>query len=310
VIAHRLRLLVVVPFLNEAEHLATFLASIDAQERLPDHLLLVDDGSTDGSSETAARFVAARAYARLLRRPPRPPDRDRLAAAQELRAFTWGLERADVAWDVAAKLDADLRLATDAFAELERRFLADPRLGIAGTFVSQLQRDGSLGRQRCPDGHVEGPTKFYRRECLADIAPLPAIVGWETIDETRAQMRGWRCASIAPSNGDTVHLRRMGSYDGVLRGYARMGLAAWSYGSHPLHVLAAAANRLRDRPAPLCAAAYLVGYLRAAAARAPRAEAELRAYVRRAQLARLRGWPTTASKHIPMIHSALNERRA
>jgi biofilm PGA synthesis N-glycosyltransferase PgaC len=299
----RLRLLVVVAFLNEAEHLGTFLASVDAQVRLPDRLLLVDDGSTDESGEMAARFVAGRPYARLLRRPPRPPDRDRLAAGQPLRAFAWGLERADVAWDVAAKLDADLRLPPDAFAEIERCFLADPRLGIAGTYLSQLEPGGALKRQRCPDGHVEGPTKFYRRECLAQISPLPALLGWDTIDETRAQMRGWRTTSTAPPNGDTVHLRRMGSYDGVLRGYRRMGLAAWAYGSHPLHVLAAAANRLRDPPWPLCGAAYLAGYLMAAARRTPRGEAELRAYVRHQQSARLRTTLAAAS-------AGLGRRRA
>jgi glycosyltransferase involved in cell wall biosynthesis len=286
--ADRLRLLVVVPFLNEAEHLPTFLASLAAQERPPDRLLLVDDGSTDGSSEFAAEFAAMRDYVRVLRRPPRAAERDRLVAAQEFRAFEWGLGQADLPWDIVAKLDADLWLAPDAFATVERAFAADPRLGVAGTYVSQRDARGALVRQRCPAGHVEGPTKFYRRACLAEIQPLPAIVGWETVDETRAQLRGWRTASVAPRGGDTIHLRRMGSYDGVLRGYGRMGLAAWGYGSHPLHVAAAAAHRLLDRPAVLCGAAYVVGYVRAAAAGAPRGEPELRAYVRREQLRRLR----------------------
>jgi hypothetical protein len=287
--AGRLSLLVVVPFLDEARHLPTFLDSIAAQERPPDRLLLVDDGSTDGSTELATRFAAERDYAFVLRRPPRPPERDRLVAAQEFRAFEWGLGQADADWDVAAKLDADLQLPPDAFAAIEQALLADPRLGIAGTYVSQYDDRGTPVRQRCPAGHVEGPTKFYRRACLEEIQPLPAIVGWETVDETRAQMRGWRTASVPLRGGDTIHLRRMGSHDGVLRGYRRMGLAAWGYGSHPLHVLAAAAHRVLDRPAVLCGAAYLAGYARAAVAGAPRGEPELRAYVRRAQLRRLRG---------------------
>ena len=42
-------LAVVVSFLNESKYLPTLLDSIQAQSRPPDELVLVDDGSTDGS---------------------------------------------------------------------------------------------------------------------------------------------------------------------------------------------------------------------------------------------------------------------
>jgi poly-beta-1,6-N-acetyl-D-glucosamine synthase len=282
-----LRLLVIVPFRDEAEHLPSLLASIAAQRRPPDELLLIDDGSTDGSAECAARFAAEHRYARFERRPARGPQRNRLADAQELRTFVWGLERAGIQWDVTAKVDADVCLSASLFAEAERRFLADPRLGMTGAYLSQVGPDGTLRRQRCPADHVEGPTRFYRRACLEQISPIPAILGWDTIDETRARMRGWRTRAIELPTGDPVHLRRMGSREGVLRGYRRAGRAAYSYGSDPVYLLAAAAVRLRDRPVVACGAAYLAGYCAAAVTRAPRAEPDARAYQRRAQRARL-----------------------
>src|SRR5262245_12399794 len=52
-----LRLVVLIPFLNEELHLGTLLDSIDAQARPPDRLLLVDDGSTDRSGEIALAFA-------------------------------------------------------------------------------------------------------------------------------------------------------------------------------------------------------------------------------------------------------------
>ena len=64
-------LAVAVPFLNEGEHLPDFLGSLAAQTRTPERLLLVDDGSTDGSHEIAAEFVAAHPWAQVLRRPVR-----------------------------------------------------------------------------------------------------------------------------------------------------------------------------------------------------------------------------------------------
>jgi biofilm PGA synthesis N-glycosyltransferase PgaC len=282
-----LRLLVIVPFRDEAEHLPVLLASVEAQRRPPDELLLVDDRSTDGSAECAARFAAAHRYARFERRPARGPQRNRLADAQELRAFLWGLERAGTEWNVAAKVDADVCLSVSLFDEMERRFLREPRLGMTGAYLSQVGPDGVLRRQRCPADHVEGPTRFYRRACLEQISPIPAILGWDTIDETRARMRGWRTRAIELPTGDPVHLRRMGSREGVLRGYRRAGRAAYAYGSDPVYLLAAAAVRLRDRPVVACGAAYLAGFCAAAVTRAPRAEPAAQAYQRRAQRARL-----------------------
>jgi glycosyltransferase involved in cell wall biosynthesis len=283
----RLEMLVVVPFLNEAEHLPTLLASIDAQERQPDHLLLVDDGSTDGSAEIAERFADARGNVELLRRPPRPAERDRMVRAHVWSAFTWAIARADRPYDIVGKLDADLQLNPVLLAEIERRFAADPALGMAGVYLAERGHRGQLVRMPCPPHHVEGACRFYRRACLEAISPVPALIGWDTIDEVRARMRGYETGSFALPGGDPIHLRRTGSYDGILRGYRRKGRAAWSYGAHPLHMLGSVAVRMIDRPRGACSVAYLAGYASAALHGVPRAEPETRAFLRREQRARL-----------------------
>ncbi len=277
--------LIVVPFLDEEQFLPQLLASMAAQERLPDRLLLVDDGSSDASPGQAAAFAAAHSWASVLRRPRRPSERDRMISAHELRAFQWALDQVEEPWDVAGKLDADLRATADLVAEMVRHFEEDPRLGMAGT---RLQDEDGRRQRRCPAGHVEGATSFYRRACWEAIAPLPPILGWDTIDEVRARMRGWHTESFALPAGDTVHLRPMGSHDGLLRGYRRAGLAAYAYGAHPAHVVAGAAARMRDQPRLLAGINYLAGWAFAAARRAPRAEPELRRQVRSENVARLR----------------------
>jgi hypothetical protein len=102
----------------------------------------------------------------------------------------------------------------------------------------------------------------------------------------RARMRGWETRSFEV-RGEVVHLRRVGSYDGILRGYRRAGWAAYAYGAHPLYLLASAAARLRDRPPVACGAAYLGGYAAAALRGEARAEPEARARLRREQRMRL-----------------------
>jgi glycosyltransferase involved in cell wall biosynthesis len=288
----RLTLAAAVVFLNERELLPRMLVSIGRQLRTPELLLLVDDGSSDGSYEIAMRFAAAHPYARVMRGLERERTSDRLARAHELIAFQAALEQLDrehACFDVYAKLDADLELPPDYLARIMAALQSEPKVGIAG---SQLSIPGQVGEQLKEEHsqrwHVRGATKFYRRECLAQILPLPPFLGWDTIDEMRARRLGYQVCNVDFPEQPPLHLRPTGSYDGVLRGYRRRGAAAWGYGAHPLNVAASVAMRMRDRPRVLAGLAYLGGYLDAGVRRAPRVEPETRRYLQCEQLARLR----------------------
>jgi CDP-glycerol glycerophosphotransferase len=56
--ARAVRIALVMPFLGEEAFLPRALASVAAQTRGPDCLVLVDDGSSDRSHEIAASFAA------------------------------------------------------------------------------------------------------------------------------------------------------------------------------------------------------------------------------------------------------------
>src|ERR1700678_4213565 len=102
-----LRMVCVVPFLNEELHLRAFFNSLESQDRFPDVLVLVDDGSTDASSTIAAEFACRSPNIRLLRGNPQPSVRDRPADAPGLHSFRLGLSEVGGPWDVAVKMDAD-----------------------------------------------------------------------------------------------------------------------------------------------------------------------------------------------------------
>lgn len=284
-----MRLVVCVGFLNEERYLPTFLDTVSAQTRLPDRMLLVDDGSTDASARIAGEFVERHDWARSVSRPQRPPERDRLAHAHEFQAFLWAREQVGDDYDVIAKMDADLRLNPRLIETVMGAFESEPRLGIAGGPLSVVDKDGTVRRERSPADHVRGPNKFYRRACLDEIMPVAAIAGWEAIDEAKAHMRRWETRTIELPGGDSIHLRPTGAQDGQVRGYRRMGSNAWSYGAHPLAVVAGGATRMRERPRVVGGLAFIAGWGYAAMKRYPRAEPAVRAQVRREQLARIRG---------------------
>jgi len=283
----RLRLAVVVPFLNEAQFLPRLLASIERQTHAPDELVLVDDGSTDGSTALAAAFAAACPYARLIISPPRPAQADRLAAAGELRAFQQAVPTL-VDYDVVAKLDADLELNPRHFESSVRALAADGRLGIVGPHLSTVARDGSVARDPTPPWHVRGATKFYRRECYEAIQPIPVHLGWDMVDEVKARSSGWRTMSIDLVGADTLHLRPTGAHDGRLRAFRRWGECAWGYGAHPLFALLGGVKRLAWRPYVVGGVLYAAGYFLAALAGLPRAEPAVRASLRREERKQVR----------------------
>lgn len=282
-------ILVVVTFRDEEGCLDTMLESMVQQDRRPDHMILVDDGSTDGSPEVAAEFAARHEWLRVLRRPQRPRERDRLREGSVWQAVLWALEQTPASYDILAKVDADLRLPPDFLSHLERRFEQDPRLGMAGAHLSALDRRGRLCRERNPIFHVRGATKLYRRECFEQIAPIPPILGWDTIDEVKARMRGWTTSSFEIPSGDPVQMRPTGSLDGNLRAFRRYGRGAYAYGAHPLHVMLGAVRRIGDRPWGLGAINYLAGWLLSIPSQVPRADPDVRAFARQEQLDAIRG---------------------
>src|SRR2546425_3731991 len=54
-----MRSAIVATVLNEARHIREFLASLEAQSRIPDVIVITDGGSTDGTPEMLHDFAAA-----------------------------------------------------------------------------------------------------------------------------------------------------------------------------------------------------------------------------------------------------------
>lgn len=285
------RLLVISPVHNEAAHLELVAAAIERQTRPPDLWVLVEDNSTDGTPEILRRLAERIEFVRVMstaelapaaESSPAVPVKDRLAAAAAPRTFNLGLNGVDwKSFTHIAKLDGDIELAPDYFELLLGKFARDPSLGLAGGVLRE--RDGKGGwspPQAANDYHVRGALKCYTRECLQAIGGIQERLGWDTIDEIYARMRGYRTRVF----GELIalHHRPWGSADGTLRGRARHGTCAYIVHFTLPWVALRAFKVARSRPRGLSGVAFLYGFLDSATRRVPRVEdPEFRAFARR-----------------------------
>lgn len=254
---HALRYAVVTPVRDEAQNLGRLAASLAEQSVPPARWVVVDTGSSDETISVAWALAGELPFVQVAAAPDDLADPTR--GAPIVRAFEHGVGLLDLAPDVIVKVDADVSFPPDYFSRLLDAFSADPSLGIASGGAEELDGDG--WRRRYATGQsVWGAARAYRRPCLEAVRPLEASMGWDGIDEAKAQLAGWTTRTLP----DLIfrHHRLEGERDGrrwrawAARGRAShyMGYRAWYLGLRALH-------HARSEPAAL---ALVWGYAVAA----------------------------------------------
>lgn len=293
----RARVLLITPAFNEARHIALVARAVAAQTRPPDCWMVVDHGSTDDTIDQLRKLEPSLPFLRIVAAPPATDHgQDRLAVGAPVRAFNVGLRAAASAqWEYVGKLDGDMELPAVYVERLLERFSENPCLGIAGGRYVEDTGNGRWRTVAIPPHNVPGALKLYRVTCLAAIGGLPEVLGWDTIDEVYARMRGFSTRSY--DDLVAVHHRRTGAAAGVLRGRARHGVCAWVV-HYPGYFVALRAVKLAARrPVGVSGAAFLWGYARAALSGVPRVPDDaFRTHMRTELRARVRAGARSVAK--------------
>ncbi len=284
---------VITPVRNEEKYVGKTIESMVNQTILPKEWIIVDDGSTDRTPQII--HEAARQYS-WIRTVHRPDRGFRKSGGGVIEAFYDGYNALSFHdWDFIVKLDGDLSFEANYFEECLKHFLEDPKLGIGGgavwsTVDGKLINDG----QNDPPFHVRGATKIYKRPCWQGISPLAKAPGWDTIDEVKANMLGWR--SYTFKDMKLIQHKMTGAGDGNWTNWFKNGRANYITGYHPIFMLGKCLKRLPGRRGHIISVALWSGFFSGYLKKIPQVE-DRRAiqYLRKQQLSFILGKPSIYS---------------
>lgn len=271
---------------NEESYIRKTLDSVVAQTQLPEHWVIVDDGSTDRTAEIVEDYVARFPWISLIRRMNRPNRH----FGGKADAVNCGFKFLDTAkFDVVANLDADISFEPDLMEFLIEQFAADPQLGVGG--APYIEGDFDSARDSFEgENFVAGQLQLFRRRCFDEIGGYAKSQagGIDWIAVMTARMKGWKVRSFAEKR--FIHHRMMNTAEkGMFAAHISYGQKDYYLGGSPIWEIFRLLFRAVKKPYLIGAAAMFCGYCHAALSRMERpVSVELMRFHRHNQLKKLK----------------------
>lgn len=239
------RYVLVTPVHNEIRVIESLLRSVLSQTILPQKWVMVDDASTDGSTEIIRKYSKQHdfiIYHRLER------ESTESHYARRAHVFSVGYElikSLNLSYDFIGSLDADITLKPTYYQCILEEFDENPQFGIvSGVYVDKI--GNRLQKVLIDINHTPGAIQMFRRECYEAIGGYMPLKygGDDTWAEIVARMKGWQTRSF--SQYVVFHSRPVGTSDGksILHARFLQGLTEYSVATHPVFMLAKSMRRV------------------------------------------------------------------
>ncbi len=251
--------IIVSPVKDEQDFIEDTIKSIIAQTLKPTIWVIVDDCSQDATSAIVGKYCIENKWIKLVRTIR---EDKRQPGAPVINAFNKGYEIINNhEYDFIVKVDCDLRFETDYFERLILEFNKNKKLGIASGIYMEMENDRWVPVMM-PSYHAAGACKMVRKECFSQIGGFIPSKGWDTVDEIKAQCKGWDTCHFY--NIKFFHLKAEGSGIGNTRTNMMHGEIYYVTGGSLLFLIFKIVHRMIfGRPLLIGGIMMLFGYIQA-----------------------------------------------
>ena len=254
---------IIIPAHNEEKFIALTLNSLVNQTILPSKIIVVDDNSTDNTSEIVNSYIEKHSYITLVKKKS---DAIHLPGSKVIQAFHEGEKHIDDNYDIIVKADADLIFPPNYFETIIQHFQTDNKIGMVGGFA-YIEKKGEWILENLTDkDHIRGAFIAYKKECFKAIGGLKAAMGWDTVDELLCKFYNWKI--VTDENLHVKHLKPTGANYNKTARY-KQGEAFYSLGYGFIITAIASLKLALRKKKPLLFIDYIQGFLKAKFAKKP-----------------------------------------
>lgn len=176
---------------NEAENIGLCIESVLKQTMKPTEWVIIDNGSTDDTSEIIKKYIGIAPFIKLYFK-----EREiyNISGYHAIINFYFGLSKIETNnYKFLGNLDADIVLDREDYYEYQiEQMNLDPKLGITTGITYYYDKNGNKRLVWHNEWHTTGALKFYRRECFESLGKIEPDLGWDGVDEMKAMARGWK----------------------------------------------------------------------------------------------------------------------
>ncbi len=202
-----MKYIIIIPAYNEEKCIALTLQSIISQTVLPSKVIVVNDNSTDNTSNIVLNFAKENSFIHLVNKTS---NAIHLPGSKVIQAFQKGFENIkNDNFDIIVKLDGDLILPNNYFETIIKHFKSDEAIGMVGGFAYIQKNDDWILENLTDKDHIRGAFKAYRKKCFEEIGGLKPAMGWDTVDELLCKFYHWKI--VTDKTLQVKHLKPTGA---------------------------------------------------------------------------------------------------